>query len=265
VSRPLAEIVDEVRRLVASSAREVTLLGQNIDAYRDPTGHRFDTLLRQVAAVPALSRLRFTTGHPNDFTEAMAQAMADAPNICEHLHLPAQCGSDAILKGMYRGYTRARYLEKIAMVRKKIPDLTLTTDLIVGFPGESEEDFEQTLALVHEADFDSAFVFSYSVRPGTPAAPWPDSVPEADKRRRLLRLIEEVRVVALRRISRFVGRRMQVLVEGPSRTDSGVWTGRIRHNSVVNFVGQASPGELVMVDIERAQNGFSLWGRLAAG
>ncbi len=263
VSRPLAEIVHEVEGLVASGTREVTLLGQNIDAYRDPDNVRFDALLRAVGSVAGLARLRFTTSHPNDFALAAAQAMADLPAACEHLHLPAQSGSDAVLKRMYRGYTRERYLQKVAAIRALMPNMSLTTDLIVGFPGESEDDFQQTLSLVREAQFDMAFSFTYSVRPGTPAQPWPDDVATGEKKERLARLNAEIRAVALQRTQRFVGQTLEVLVEGPSRTDASVLCGRIRQNTTVNFKADAQPGDLVQVEITEAPNGFSLLGRLS--
>ena len=262
VSRPLQEIVGEVEQLVARGVREVTLLGQNIDAYRDPANTRFDALLRAVAKVPELARLRFTTSHPNDFTLAMAQAMAESPSICEHLHLPAQSGSDNVLKRMYRGYTRDRYVQKIAAIRALMPDLSLTSDLIVGFPGESEADFQATLELVELAQFDAAFSFTYSIRPGTPAQAWADDVPEGEKKARLARLNEVIRLMARHRSQRFVGRVMEVLVEGPSRLDANVLCGRIRHNTPINFNGNARPGETVLVEVTAAPNGFFLMGRV---
>lgn len=264
VSRSLGEILDEIKHLVSHGVVEMTLLGQNIDAYHDAQGHRFDTLLSQSAQVEGLKRLRFTTGHPNDFNEAMANAMASHPAICEHLHLPAQSGSDTVLKRMYRGYSRQRYLEKVAMVHSKIADMSLTTDLIVGFPGETEQDFEATLELVELAQFDSAFCYSYSVRPNTKAAPWVDDIPENIKRKRLNILIDAVKKMALKRAQRFIGRTMEVLVEGPSRTNPNTLTGRIRHNTVVNFEGRGDiePGDLVGVQMLSTTNGFSLWGQL---
>ena len=261
VSRPLAEIVTEVTQLVERGVREVTLLGQNIDAYRDPDNARFDVLLRAVADIAGLSRLRFTTSHPNDFTLAMAQAMAEAPALCEHLHLPAQSGSDAVLKRMFRGYTRERYLQKIAAIRALMPDMSLTSDLIVGFPGESEDDFQKTLELVELAQFDAAFSFTYSIRPGTPAQAWKDDVAEHEKKARLARLNEVIRSMAKKRTERFVGRVVPVLVEGPSRLDASVLSGRIRQNTPVNFSGHALPGETVMVEITAAPNGFFLLGK----
>jgi tRNA-2-methylthio-N6-dimethylallyladenosine synthase len=262
VSRPLEEIVAEVEGLVARGIRDVTLLGQNIDAYRDPQNRKFDVLLRAVGAVVGIWRVRFTTSHPNDFSPAMAQAMAETQTVCEHLHLPAQSGSDGVLKRMYRGYSQKRYLEKIAMVRALIPDVRLTTDLIVGFPGETEEDFQETLKLVQEARFDGAFVFAYSVRPGTPAEPWPDDVPEATKRERLHRLNEAMRVMSIARAARFVGQALEVMVEGPSRTNPNVLTGRSRHNHIVLFTGEAEPGTLVHVRIDSEESGYWLKGTL---
>jgi tRNA-2-methylthio-N6-dimethylallyladenosine synthase len=192
----------------------------------------------------------------------MARAMADVPSICEHLHLPAQSGSDAILKRMYRGYTKQRYLEKIAMVRAAIPHVRLTSDLIVGFPGETEEDFAETLALVEEARFDGAYVFAYSVRPKTPAAPWPDDVPEAVKRERLQRLNAALSAMAIRQAERLVSRVQDVLVEGPSRTNPNVMCGRNRTNHVVLFEGaSAEPGTIIDVEITSADTGYSLRGK----
>lgn len=262
VSRPLEEIVVEVERLLAGGVKEVTLLGQNIDAYRDPNGRRFDAVLRTVGALPGLFRLRFTTGHPNDFTPAMAAAMAEVGTVCEHLHLPVQHGADGILKRMYRGYTKQRYLEKIAMVRALIPNLTLTTDLIVGFPGETEEDFQETLRIVEEAQFDQAYCFTYSVRPGTPAQDWGDSVPDEVKKERLQRLLEATRLMSKRRLDRHVGQVMEILTEGPSRLRPEVMTGRTRHNTVVNFEGDVPPGTLVMARMFETGSGFHLRGEL---
>jgi len=188
--------------------------------------------------------------------------MAEAPALCEHLHLPAQSGSDSVLKRMFRGYTRERYLQKVAAIRALMPDLSLTSDLIVGFPGESEEDFQKTLELVELAQFDAAFSFTYSIRPGTPAQTWKDDVPDAEKKSRLARLNEVIRSMAKKRTERFVGRVMEVLVEGPSRLDPDVLCGRIRQNTPVNFRGHAVPGETVLVEITAAPNGFFLLGNI---
>ena len=256
-SRRPADVVEEVRRLVDDGVREVTLLGQNVNSYgRDlPREERatFAELLRAVAGLEGLWRVRYTSPHPKDMKPDVVAAMADCPEVCEHLHLPAQSGSTAVLRAMRRTYSRERYLDLVDRLRAAIPDLSLTTDLIVGFPGETEDDFAQTFSLVEEVGYDGAYTFVYSERPGTEAATrLEDDVPPAVKRERIGRLVELVQRTAARRAERFVGTEREVLVEGPSRTDPDRLRGRLRQNTTVNFDGTAAPGSLARVWIEGA-------------
>jgi tRNA-2-methylthio-N6-dimethylallyladenosine synthase len=256
VSRPAAEIVAEVEGLAADGVKEVTLLGQNVNSYgRDlPKGEkvRFSELLAMIDAVEGIERVRYTSPHPKDMREDVIRAHAELPSLCEHIHLPLQSGSSRILKAMRRTYDRGRYLDRVAMIRELVPDCAITTDIIVGFPGESEEDFDQTLEVVEHVGYDSAFTFVFSPRRGTEAAELEGMVPHRVKRERMERLVPLVQQKATERSQRFVGRTMDVLVEGPSRTDQAKLRGRIRHNKTVNFTGLARPGELVGVEIHAA-------------
>jgi len=256
VSRPSHELVDEVERLAADGVREVTLLGQNVNSYgRDlPTQSRvtFADLLAQIDAVEGIQRIRYTSPHPKDMREDVIRAHAELPALCEHIHLPLQSGSSVILKRMRRTYTRERYLDRVAMIREHVPDCALTTDIIVGFPGETEADFVRTLEVADEVGYDGAFTFIYSPRRGTEAATLSDQVPHEVKVERMQRLVEVIQRRAHERAQRFLGRTLEVLVEGPSRTDPTRLRGRSRHNKVVNFDGLASPGELVQVEIDGA-------------
>ncbi len=252
VSRRPGEILTEVERLAGEGVRELTLLGQNVNSYGRDLGTDFAQLLRAVDAVEGIERIRFTSPHPKDFRRPVIEAMAECAAVCEHAHLPLQSGSTRILKAMRRTYSRERYLRLVAEMRAAIPDLALTTDVIVGFPGETEEDFRETLEVVEEAAFDGAFTFVYSPRAGTEAAAMPDQVPEEAKRERIERLVEVVQRVAAERNAARVGGVEEVLVEGPSRTEPSLLRGRTRRNTTVNFAGGASAGELVDVRIERA-------------
>jgi tRNA-2-methylthio-N6-dimethylallyladenosine synthase len=258
VSRPPGELVPEVQRLAADGVLEVTLLGQNVNSYgRDlPAGQRttFSELLARVDAVPGIERIRYTSPHPKDMREDVIRAHAELPSLCEHIHLPLQSGSSAVLKRMRRTYTRERYLDRVATLRDLVPDCALTTDIIVGFPGETEGDFERTLSLVEEVGYDGAFTFLYSPRRGTEAATLFDQVPHEAKVARMERLVEVVQRRAHERAQRFVGREIEVLVEGPSRTDPARLRGRSRHNKVVNFDGLSAPGELTQVTITSASS-----------
>jgi tRNA-2-methylthio-N6-dimethylallyladenosine synthase len=256
-SRPLADVVGEVTALAATGVIEVTLLGQNVNSYgRDlPRDERatFAELLRAVAAVPGIARVRYTSPHPKDMKADVIAAMAECPEVVEHLHLPVQSGSTRILKAMRRTYSRDRYLDLVTRLRDAIPDLSLTTDLIVGFPGETERDFADTLSLVEEVRYDGAYTFLYSPRPGTEAAErLPDDVPADVKRERIARLVQTVQRVAADRAARFVGTDREVLVEGQSRTDPARLRGRLRQNITVNFTGDAAPGALATVRIDGA-------------
>jgi tRNA-2-methylthio-N6-dimethylallyladenosine synthase len=256
VSRDPVELLEEVRGLAADGVREVTLLGQNVNSYgRDLPGERrvsFAELLARIDAVEGIERIRYTSPHPKDMREDVIRAHAELGALCEHIHLPLQSGSSAVLKRMRRTYTRERYLDRVALIREHVPDCALTTDIIVGFPGETDADFEQTLTLAEEVGYDGAFTFLYSPRRETEAAAMDGQIPHEVKVERLERLVEVVQRRAAERAQRFVGRSLEVLVEGPSRTDPDRLRGRTRHNKVVNFEGLASEGDLVMVDITGA-------------
>jgi tRNA-2-methylthio-N6-dimethylallyladenosine synthase len=258
VSRRPGDVLAEVSRLAANGVRELTLLGQNVNSWgRDllPEIHtEFGELLRACDAVEGIERIRFTSPHPKDFRRPVIDAMAECRSVCEHAHLPLQSGSTRILKAMRRTYSRERYLKLVAEMRAAIPDLALSTDIIVGFPGETEDDFRETLEVVEEVGYDSAFTFVYSPRAGTDAAAMPDQIPDDVKRDRIERLVELVQRVAAERNARRVGLVEEVLVEGPSRTDPAFLRGRTRRNTTVDFVGAAEPGELVDVRVDRASS-----------
>jgi tRNA-2-methylthio-N6-dimethylallyladenosine synthase len=256
VSRDPHELVGEIERLAGDGVREVTLLGQNVNSYgRDlPRDGKtsFSELLRAINAVEGIERIRYTSPHPKDMREDVIRAHAELPALCEHIHLPLQSGSNGILKAMRRTYNRERYMDRVALIREHVPDCAITTDIIVGFPGETDEDFEQTLEVVEQTRYDGAFTFIYSPRRGTEAAGLADQVPHEVKRERMERLVALVQQIQLERARRFVGRTMEVLVEGPSRTDPDKLRGRTRHNKTVNFTGLARPGELAQVEITGA-------------
>ena len=255
-SRRPGEIVAEVERLAVDGVREITLLGQNVNSWgRDLAPDlvtEFGQLLRACDAVEGIDRIRFTSPHPKDFREPVVAAIAECESVCEHVHLPLQSGSSRILKAMRRTYSRERYLSLVDRLRAAIPDLALGTDVIVGFPGETEVDFCETLEVVEAVGFDSAFTFVYSPRAGTEAAEMPDQVPEELKRERMGRLVEVVQRGAAVRNEGRVGLVEEVLVEGPSRTDPVLLRGRTRRNTTVNFTGTAAPGDTVPVTIEGA-------------
>jgi len=255
VSRPLDELVEEVRALAADGVREVTLLGQNVNSYGRglrPEPSSFAELLRAVDGVEGIERIRYTSPHPQDINEDVVRCHAELPAVCEHIHLPLQSGSTRMLRAMRRTYTRERFLDRVALIRERVPDCSITTDVIVGFPGETEEDFAETLAVADEVGFDGAFTFVFSPRRGTEAAALPDDVPHAVKAERMERLVELVQRRARERAQRFVGRELEVMVDGPSRQDPSRLKGRTRHNKVVNFDGLGRPGELVQVSITAA-------------
>jgi tRNA-2-methylthio-N6-dimethylallyladenosine synthase len=255
-SRRPGEIIAEVTRLAAEGVEEITLLGQNVNSWgRDlaPDLHtEFGELLRACDAVDGIERIRFTSPHPKDFREPVIAAIAECDAVCEHVHLPLQSGSSRILKAMRRTYTRERYLDLVERMRAAILDVAFGTDIIVGFPGETDEDFVQTLEVVEEVGFDSAFTFVYSARQGTEAAAMPEQVPHEVKIERMERLVELTQRLAHERNVARIGRIEEVLVEGPSRTDGSLLRGRTRRNTTVNFAGDASRGELVPVLIEGA-------------
>lgn len=258
VGRPLATLVADVERMASEGVSEVTLLGQNVNAYGRDLARRgfpranFADLLGAVDAIEGIRRIRYTSPHPQDMKEDVIRAHAELPALCEHVHLPLQSGSTELLRRMRRTYTRERYLDRVALLRDAVPDIALTTDIIVGFPGETEADFEQTLSLCEEVAYDGAFTFVYSPRRHTEAATFEDQIPHEVKVERMERLVEVIQRKAKERAQRFVGRSLEVLVEGPSRTDPTRLRGRSRHNKVVNFSGLAQPGEYVQVEIESA-------------
>jgi tRNA-2-methylthio-N6-dimethylallyladenosine synthase len=259
VSRRLGDIVAEIEALAAGGVREVTLLGQNVNSYGRDLGAgqyrpRFADLLRAVDAVEGIERIRFTSPHPKDLRPETIAAMAECSAVCEHLHLPLQAGSDRTLARMHRGYTASRYLERLAAARAGIPDLAVTTDLIVGFPGETDDDFARTLEVVEAAEYDAAYTFVFSPRPGTEAAGMTDEfVPPAVAQERMARLVEVVEAGARAKHRARVGRVEEVLVDGPSKKDPARLSGRTRQHKLVHFPlpegGAVHPGDLVEVRI----------------
>lgn len=266
LSRPLDDVVGEIAALAAQGVREVNLLGQNVNAYRGATADGeiadFALLLYYVAAIDGIERIRFTTSHPVEFSDGLIEAFGAIPELVDHLHLPVQSGSDRILALMKRGYTRRDYLDKIARLREVRPNISLSSDFIVGFPGEDEVDFEQTMDLIETIGFDQSFSFIYSPRPGTPAAEMPDNVPLELKRERLARLQARINGMAADIARGMVGTRQRVLVEGHSKKSYAELSGRTENNRVVNFVGDPRwIGQFVDVTIAEALPN-SLRGRL---
>jgi tRNA-2-methylthio-N6-dimethylallyladenosine synthase len=257
MSRRLGDIVREVRELSASGVKEVTLLGQNVNSYGrdlDLGGRKplFADLLRRVGEIDGIERVRFTSPHPKDLRADVVAAMTETPAVCEQLHLPLQSGSDRVLAAMHRGYNAERFLAKLAMARDAMPTLAVSTDVIVGFPGESDDDFEETLAVVAEARFDSAYTFKFSPRPGTPAASMDGRVPDEVVAERFDRLVALQAAISLERNRAEVGRRQEILVEGPSRKDAAMATGRTRGNKLVHVADPLVAGELVEVTVTAA-------------
>jgi tRNA-2-methylthio-N6-dimethylallyladenosine synthase len=267
VSRRPGEIVAEVTRLASEGVREITLLGQNVNSWgrdlRPELDTEFGELLRACDAVEGIERIRFTSPHPKDFREPVIAAMAESRAVCEHVHLPLQSGSTRILKAMRRTYSRERYLQLVDRLRDAIPDLALGTDIIVGFPGETGADFQETLEVVEAVGYESAYTFVYSPRSGTEAAAMPDQIPDDVKRERIEQLVELVQRIGHDRNRERIGLTEEVLVEGPSRTDPSRLRGRTRRNTTVNFLGDAGAGELVHVEIDGATS-TTLSGRQAA-
>jgi len=254
-SRSSAAVLAEARRLAEMSYSEVQLLGQTVNSYRDPSPHgmNFTRLLVAVAQVPGIRRVRFTTSHPRDFHQEIVNAIDACPQLCDHVHLPVQSGSTRVLQAMQRTYTREEYLEKIAMLRRARRPISITTDIIVGFPGETEADFEETLSLLDIAQYDGAFSFKYSPRPNTPAEDWPDQIPEEEKGRRLAILQEKQRQIQIARNEALVGQTCEVLVDTRSARGNQ-WAGRTTSNRVVNFTSprESLLGEYAQVRITRA-------------
>ena len=281
VSRPMGEIVDEAKRLADDGCREITLLGQNVNSYGKSFGP-FDKLpsallragragkpgalvdlLAALNNVHGLARIRFVTSHPKDMTRGILEAVRDLPSVCEHLHMPAQSGCDRILAAMNRKYTARQYRDLIALARETVPGIAIASDFIVGFPGETEAEFEETAALVREVRFQNSFVFKYSARPGTAAAKLADDVPWEEKKRRNLALLKIQSAINLEENRKFIGAEVEVLVEGASRRDPRRLTGRLRTNQIAVFEGPESiAGQLVRLHIQSA-TALTLAGRLA--
>ncbi|MCX7111757.1 MAG: tRNA (N6-isopentenyl adenosine(37)-C2)-methylthiotransferase MiaB [Proteobacteria bacterium] len=267
VSRPVDDVVAEIATLARQGVREVNLLGQNVNAYRGGTSDGdiadFALLLYYVAAIEGIDRIRYTTSHPVEFSDSLIEAYAEIPKLVDHLHLPVQSGSNRILSLMKRGHTREDYMDKIRRLREVRPNISLSSDFIIGFPGESDEDFEQTMSLIETLGFDLSFSFIYSARPGTPAADMPDGVAIELKRERLSRLQNRIAAMAAEISRKMVGTRQRVLVEGVSKKDYAQMSGRTENNRVVNFTGHPKlVGQFVDVSITEALPN-SLRGRLA--
>jgi tRNA-2-methylthio-N6-dimethylallyladenosine synthase len=266
-SRDLENIVDEVRVLAADGVREIALLGQNVNAYGldlrrsgNAEAPGFPALLRALDGTPGLARIRFMTSHPRDMSDELIDAIRELPGVCEHVHLPAQAGSDRVLSAMHRGYSADAYLERVRTLRAAVPDVSITSDLIAGFPGETEQDFEQTLDLVRTAAFDGAFTFIFSAREGTAAAALEEQVPREVRVERVERLVTLTQELGLAARRRWVGRAAEILIEGTSR-DGRLLRGRTRQNVTVNVSGAAEPGAIVEAEITGATS-TTLRGRL---
>lgn len=258
ISRPFEDVLTEVADLADQGVKEINLLGQNVNAYRGKMGDTqeiadFALLLEYVSEVPGVERIRFTTSHPKEFGPRLIQAYAKLPKLVDHLHLPVQAGSDRILAAMKRGYTSLEYKSIIRKLREIRPNLSMSSDFIVGFPGETEDDFEKTMDLIHAVGYDTSFSFVYSPRPGTPAADLEDKVDQVTKLKRLARLQKTIQDHAFEISRSMVGTRQKVLVEGPSRKDPSEFAGRTENNRVVNFAGNARMvGQMVELDIVQA-------------
>ena len=268
VSRRPGDVISEVEGLASDGVKEITLLGQNVNSYGrdlDLNGRKplFADLLRRVGSVGGIERVRYTSPHPKDFREDVARAMAETEAVCEQIHFPLQSGSDRILAAMHRGYTAERFLTKLEMMRSIVPDLAASTDVIVGFPGETDQDFEDTLSVIERARFDNAYMFQFSPRPGTPAAQMDDQVPPDVVQERFERLVEVQNRITFEQNVKQVGATLAVLVEGPSKRDAAVATTRTRGNRLVHLRGDWTPGETIEVEITRAAPHY-LEGRLVS-
>jgi tRNA-2-methylthio-N6-dimethylallyladenosine synthase len=255
-SRTSESVLREARELASMGYTEIQLLGQNVNSYRDPSNAAWDfaQLLRAVGEVPGLKRVRFTTSHPRDFGKSIVDAIAENPVLCNHVHLPVQSGSSDVLSKMQRLYTRDEYMRRIDWMKNAGRDIALTTDIIVGFPGETERDFEATLALLDEVEYDSVFSFKYSKRPNTPALALDDHMPEEEKGRRLTILQEHQRQIQIRRNARYVGQVAEVMVEGFNKATQQ-WIGRTSQNKTLNFLrpgGETQAGQYLPVRVTRS-------------
>ena len=263
-SRSLADIISEINSLLKDGYKEITLLGQNVNSYGHDlqNGENFAQLLHEIGKLEGKFRLRFMTSHPKDLSEEVIEAVSAYPNICNNIHLPVQSGSTEILRRMNRRYTREDYLKLIEKIRAKLPDVGITTDIMVGFPGESEQDFSDTLDLVRQAKFSSAFCFVYSRRKGTPAYSMPNQIPSDVKRSRITQLLACQNEVTKEISREMLGKRFEILVEGANDHYKNTMCGRTESGRLVNFVGdENSIGEFVTVEIEKAKSA-TLWGRI---
>lgn len=260
-SRSLRAVKQEIINLVNDGVKEVMLLGQNVNSFRDADGNNFAALIRALDEVEGLERIRFMTSHPKDLSDELIACFADCKKLCHNIHLPVQSGSDEVLRRMNRHYNRQRYMEIVEKLRATCPDLSISTDIIVGFPGETEEDFLDTLSLVREVEYDSAFTFIYSPRVGTPAAKYDDQIPENIKHDRFDRLVDEVNRCSAKKNSEYLGRIVTVMVDGPSKNDAGAWSGRTDTFKLVNFTSEEplTEGQMVSVRITETKT-FSLDG-----
>jgi len=257
ICRDADAVADEVRRLAVAGVVEIELLGQTVNAYRDVRGRTLADLLREAGRVDGIRRLRFTTSHPAQMTPDLVDAMAETPQVCPYLHLPVQSGSTDVLRRMRRGYDREAYLGTIDALRRRMPGLAFGTDVIVGFPGETDADFHDTLSLLDAVEYDTVYSFTYSERPGTKAVELGDPLPLGLKLERLRELQARQKAIQERRSQRWIGREVEVLVDGPSKRDPAVWTGRSPENRIVHFCGDTRPGRLERVRV-RAATAFSL-------
>lgn len=260
-SRSLRAVKQEIINLVNDGVKEVMLLGQNVNSFRDADGNNFAALIRALDEVEGLERIRFMTSHPKDLSDELIACFGDCKKLCHNIHLPVQSGSDEVLRRMNRHYNRERYMEIVEKLRATCPDLSISTDIIVGFPGETEEDFLDTLSLVREVEYDSAFTFIYSPRVGTPAAKYDDQIPENIKHERFDRLVEEVNRCSAKKNSEYLGKIVTVMVDGPSKNDAGAWSGRTDTFKLVNFTSEEplTEGQMVSVRITETKT-FSLDG-----
>ena len=263
-SRTPEDILNEIKELVANGTKEVTLLGQNVDSYGKTLDNpmTFAELLREVNNVEGIERIRFMTSHPKDISDEVIYAIRDCDKVCEFLHLPVQCGSSSLLKVMNRHYTKEQYLEIIEKAKKEVPDIAFSTDLMIGFPGETEEDLLDTIDVVEKVRYDSAFTFIYSKRKGTPAAEMENQIPEDVKHERFNRVLSKVNEIVGEINQSYIGKTVEVLVEGKSKTDDNRFMGRTRQNKLVNFDAKSKDliGKLINVEITSA-TGFSLIGK----
>lgn len=260
-SRSLRAVKQEIINLVNDGVKEVMLLGQNVNSFRDADGNNFAALIRALDEVEGLERIRFMTSHPKDLSDELIACFGDCKKLCHNIHLPVQSGSDEVLRRMNRHYNRERYMKIVEKLRATCPDLSISTDIIVGFPGETEEDFLDTLSLVREVEYDSAFTFIYSPRVGTPAAKYDNQIPENIKHERFDRLVEEVNRCSAKKNSEYLGKIVTVMVDGPSKNDAGAWSGRTDTFKLVNFTSEEplTEGQMVSVRITETKT-FSLDG-----